>query len=215
MGASLLLCTQRKWVTLMAKETGNRPETQAQRDKRLQEIILLIALHSEGDEPFGAVKLNKLLFYADFLSYVKFGESITGQEYQALPQGPAPRRIVPVIRKMIEKEVLAIRENDYYGKNQQRAFALDTPDTTEFASEQIELVKRVIKRFWGKNATEMSLISHRFIGWKISRIGETIPYSVALVGSRPPTLAEKKRGLRLDKLAKECLHGSESRRRIA
>jgi hypothetical protein len=57
---------------------------------------LLIATRSEGDEPFGAVKLNKLLFYADFFAYVKFGECITGQEYQKLAQGPAPRRMLPV-----------------------------------------------------------------------------------------------------------------------
>jgi hypothetical protein len=189
----------------MARETGNRPETQAERDARLREIILLIAIRSEGDKPFGAVKLNKLLFYADFLSYIKFGESITGQEYQALPQGPAPRRMLPVMQKMIEKEVLAIRENDYYGKNQQRPFALATPDTARFAYEQIALVEDVIKRFWGMNGTEISAASHRFIGWKISRVGETIPYSVALVGSRPPTPAETKRGLALDDLAKECL----------
>lgn len=189
----------------MAKETGNRKETQAERDKRLREIILLIAIRSEGDEPFGAVKLNKLLFYADFQSFVRFGESITGQEYQALPQGPAPRRILPVIEKMIEKEILAIRENDYYGKNQRRAFALDTPDTSYFSYEQIELVERIIKHFWGKNATEMSAASHRFVGWRLAKSGETIPYSVALVSSREPTLAETKRGLMLDGLAKQCL----------
>src|SRR5262245_17319205 len=107
--------------TDMNKKTGNRSESQAERDARLREIILLIAMRSEGDEPFGAVKLNKLLFYADFLSYVKFGESITGQEYQALPQGPAPRRMLPVLQRMQKNGVLAIRENDYYGKNQQRA----------------------------------------------------------------------------------------------
>jgi len=65
----------------MTKQTGNRSESQAERDKRLRELILLIATRSEGDEPFGAVKLNKLLFYADFFAYVKFGESITGQEW--------------------------------------------------------------------------------------------------------------------------------------
>lgn len=194
----------------MAKETGNRSESQAERDKRLQEIILLIALRSEGDEPFGSVKLNKLLFYADFLSYVRFGESITGQEYQALPQGPAPRRLLPVIEKMKRQEVLAIREHDYYGRNQQRPLALDTPDTTEFVYEQIELVERVVKHFWGKNATEMSLESHQFVGWKLAKKGETIPYSVALIGSRKPTLAERKRGLDLEEIAQECLAKSEA-----
>lgn len=189
----------------MAKETGNRPETQAERDARLRELILLIAMRSEGDEPFGAVKLNKLLFYADFLSYVKFGESITGQEYQALVNGPAPRRMVPVLTRMQRDEVLAIRENDYYGKNQQRAFALQDPDISQFDYAEMELVDKVIKHFWGKNATEMSIESHHFVGWKLAKQGETIPYSVALVGSREPTPAERKRGLELEAMARDLM----------
>jgi hypothetical protein len=191
-------------VIAMSKQTGNRQETQADRDARLREMILLIAMRSEGDETFGAVKLNKLLFYADFSAYVRFGESITGQEYEKLINGPAPRRMLPVIEKMKKKDLIAIRERDYYGKNQQRAFALSLPDTSRFEYEQLDLVERVIKRFWGKNATEMSAMSHRFLGWRLAAIGEIIPYSAALIGSREPTAEEKKRGLALESMALAC-----------
>lgn len=194
----------------MSSKAGKKRTTQAERDRKLRELILFIAIHSEGDEPFGAVKLNKLLFYCDFLAYVHFGEPITGQEYQALPQGPAPRRMLPVVNKMIEKDELAIRKHDYYGKDQQRAFAQRSPDIGYFSFEELELVDRVIKLFWGQSATAISNASHRFPGWKLAKKGETIPYAVALIGSREPTLAERKRGLELEAMARECLAETEA-----
>src|ERR1035437_1475045 len=60
-------------------------------DDKLRELVLYIATASEGDEPFGKVKLNKILFFADFEAYRRFVRSITGHEYQKLAQGPAPR----------------------------------------------------------------------------------------------------------------------------
>ena len=188
----------------MARQTQRTRLSLSQRDAKLRELILLIATRSEGDKPFGAVKLNKLLFYTDFLAYLNFGEAITGQEYQKLPQGPAPRRMLPVLKKMIDKEDLAIRRHDYYGKDQQRAFALTPPDMGRFNFAEIELIDRVVEMFWGKNASEMSAISHQFLGWKLAAMNETIPYSVALVGSREPTAEEQKRGLALESLARQC-----------
>ena len=52
---------------------------------KLRELILYLARESEGDDYFGVVKLNKLLFYIDFEAYRRFGKSVTEQEYQALP----------------------------------------------------------------------------------------------------------------------------------
>src|SRR2546425_884388 len=80
------------WVTV------DFTPTLQQGDEKLAEMILHIAQLSEGDEPFGATKLNKILFYCDFLSYLYHGKPITGQEYQKLPNGPAPRRLVPVLQ---------------------------------------------------------------------------------------------------------------------
>jgi hypothetical protein len=169
--------------------------------RKLRELVLLIAIRSEGDRPFGAVKLNKLLFYADFLAYFKFGASITGEEYQALPQGPAPRRLKPVLRDMEDRLDIAIRENDYYGKHQHRVLAKRSPNTKLFTYEEIELVEDTINTFWGRNAREISDTSHKFAGWRLASIGETIPYPVALIGEREPTQAEYKYGLTLVDLA--------------
>lgn len=69
--------------------------TQAQSDERLAELIVYISQKCANHRKFGATKLNKILFYADFGSFKKYGCSITGTEYMKLPNGPVPRQLVP------------------------------------------------------------------------------------------------------------------------
>ena len=68
---------------------------------RFRELILYCALKSETHRFFGATKLNKCLFYADFLAYRALGSSITGAEYLALEHGPAPRQLVAEREAMV------------------------------------------------------------------------------------------------------------------
>jgi antitoxin SocA-like protein len=73
-------------------------------NEKFRELILLIAEWCQSDPRFGATKLNKLLYHADFSSFLTNGVPITGQEYFALPQGPAPRRLKPITESMKKKE---------------------------------------------------------------------------------------------------------------
>ena len=177
-------------------------------DEKLGELILYLAYLSERDRNFGAVKLNKLLFYADFLAYQKFGHAITGQEYQALPKGPAPKRLKPVIERMKSSGDLKIEIERKFGFNQHRTVALRMAELHKFSGEEIDLVQNVVTRFWDLNAAQISDESHLFLGWQLGVHGETIPYSVVLIGTRKPTQREQRKGRALQKLAKEALSGS-------
>lgn len=55
--------------------------------ERLKSVILTVL--GQCGEVF-CTKMNKLLFYMDFLSYRKTGKSLTGLTYRALPYGPVP-----------------------------------------------------------------------------------------------------------------------------
>ena len=188
-----------------------RMRVRRQSDELLTETILLIASRCECDPTFGATKLNKILFYADFLAYLNLGRSITGQEYFALQQGPAPKRLLPVLKKMQADGSLAILESEFYGKVQRRTIALRQPDVGKFNSEEVDLIHYVIENWWGKTGREISEQSHRFLGWQLAAEKETIPYEAALVGNREPTLDEIQRGLRLDPVAKELLARNAAR----
>jgi len=172
--------------------------------RKLAELILYIAQRSEDDERFGAVKLNKILFYSDFLAYALEGTSITNHPYRRLPRGPAPKYFLQVREKMEERGDLAIQRRRYFDREQERPIALREPDLEGFTGSEIAIVDDVIDRLWDKDATEASELSHRFKGWELAEDGEDIPYETVFVNTRPLTDSEKEYGR---KLAAEELDG--------
>jgi hypothetical protein len=179
-------------------------------DNKLRELILYIADLSSQDVHFGAIKLNKLLFYADFLAYQRFGQPITGQQYQALAQGPAPRHLKPVMERMQRLGELRIEPRRRFNRTQLRPIAGRLPDLSKFTKDQVDLVREMIARFWNMNAAQISEESHLFLGWQLANDGETIPYSLVLIGNRKPTEREKRKARALQKLAREVLAGTHN-----
>jgi len=168
------------------------------KNQKFRELILYIARETETDPRCGKTKLYKILFYSDFWAFQKLGVSISGQEYQKLKNGPAPRQALPVIEKMSREHLCAWAERDHFGKLQQKLLALREPNLSAFSGEEIAIVQDVIRMLWHLDASEVSALSHRFIGWQLAGDGETIPYSTVALGQpRPPSLSEIEYGQRL------------------
>jgi hypothetical protein len=174
-------------------------------EAKLKELIVYFATLSDRDDSFGATKLNKLLFRADFTAYAQWGKAITGVEYFALENGPAPRPMKKLLRLMQDGGEIAIREKDYFGLEQHRVIPLRSPETEIFTKDEMALIFHLIQHYWGRSGTSMSNESHDFLGWSLAELEETIPYAVALIGDREPTKDEIRRGLELEPFALECL----------
>ncbi len=130
----------------------------------MKELILYIAVASEGNEAFGSIKLNKLLFFSDFLFYSMTEKAITGEEYQKLKNGPAPRAMLPVSEEMRKARELELADRRHYGRPQKRPVALREPDLSVFTAEEIAVVEQVLRFFRDKNGSEISSTSHQFLG---------------------------------------------------
>jgi hypothetical protein len=180
-------------------------------ENKFRELVLFIARRSEGDPRFGAIKLNKLLFYSDFLAYLELGYPITGQPYFALENGPAPRYMVRVREQMVKSKEIAIARKPTLSGVQERVLALREPDPNKFTPAEIDLVTKLLDACRGQSGTELSELSHRFAGWRLAGDREDIPYEVALVGNRKPTLSEKSYGIKLEALAASCLTENAAR----
>jgi len=180
-------------------------------ESKLRELIVYISSLSERDDSFGATKLNKLLFRADFMAYAQWGKPLTGVEYFALENGPAPRPMKRLLNLMQEQGDIVIRENDYFGLAQRRVIPLRSPELN-FSVHEMNLLFRLIQHYWGVSGKRMSNEPHEFPGWSLAKLEETIPYSVALVGDREPTLDEIGRGLELEALAEESLARNAARK---
>jgi uncharacterized phage-associated protein len=174
-------------------------------NEKFRELVLFIAERSEKDPHFGAIKLNKLLFYCDFLAYVKLGRSITGQEYFALAQGPAPKYGTPIREKMIAEGELASQKKETARGVQTRTVALRQANVKVFDAQEVAIITDVLQTYRASSGTELTEKTHEFPGWLLAKKKETIPYAVALVGKRPPTHSEIQYSIALEATAADCL----------
>ena len=147
---------------------------------KFAELLLYVAKACESDPRFGATKLNKILFFSDFISFRRRRKSITGATYMKLDHGPAPKCMLPVRKTLIEEGHLAIQDADYYGRPQQRPIALRQPNLEAFSGEDISIVDNVIRGLSEWNATQVSELSHGF-WWELAEDKEDIPLAVSLV----------------------------------
>lgn len=155
-------------------------------NERLRELILYISFKSQKDERYCKTKLNKILFFADQLSYRKYGTAIMGGKYQKLKWGPAPHQMKPVLDSMENSKVLAVQLADYYGQPQERPIALREADLSKFSGRDIATIDQAIDFFWEYTATEISKQSHA-IAWRTVEEKQPIPYESAYLSNEPVT----------------------------
>jgi hypothetical protein len=164
-------------------------------ERKFKELLLYVSQKCATDPSFGATKLNKIMFYADFFAYANLGKPITNFEYQKLQYGPAPRRLLPIQQQMVADKELAIQEVHLLSGNiQRRTVNLREPNLTIFTGDEIALVDQVIQALESVKAEAVSELSHRMIGWKVAEDGETIPYSTVFLSDQALGEAEIERG---------------------
>jgi hypothetical protein len=168
---------------------------QPENDEKFQELVLYISQKCATDPTFGAIKLNKILFYSDFLTFAKSGVAITGFAYQRLQNGPAPRRLVPVRNKMIQQRILALQEVQLKnGRVQKRTVNLREANLNIFTGAEIAMVDFIIDSLSDCDAQTVSDISHRMVGWQIAVEGEEIAYETVFLSNEPLSEGEIARG---------------------
>jgi hypothetical protein len=167
-------------------------------ENKLAELILYISQKCATDPKFGAVKLNKILYLADFLAFGNWGEPITAVPYQHLRLGPAPMRLIPVRDELQKSGKLVVQSLPLKsGKRQVRTVNLVDPNLQVFSGREIALVDSIIQDLWDMDAEESSEFSHRFVGWKMTKEGEPIPYGTIFISDEPLSPAEIRRGQEL------------------
>lgn len=158
----------------------------AESKERLRELILFISDRCETDPTFGAVKLNKILFFSDLFSFAEHGKAITGVPYRKYGQGPVPTVLKRLRDKMEQGGEIAVRKKRYHGGTQHRVVPLREPELDKFNGNDIVMVEEVIEMLWGRGATEVSKLSLDR-AWKSASEGEAIPYEAAFVSDEPLT----------------------------
>ena len=155
---------------------------------KLSELVLYVGAKCGLDEHYGVLKLNKILFYSDFLAFRAFGEAITGTEYRKYPHGPAPAAMKELRTKLHLSGEAFEYMNPLPAFNaegdemcEKRLLPRRAPNMSLFTSDEIALVDQVIEQLRPMTGTQVSKRSHQHPGWKLAELGEAIPYCAALL----------------------------------
>ena len=123
-------------------------------------------------------KMNKLLFYTDFIKYRRTGFGMTGLEYRAITHGPVPQGYGEVYSKA---RGVAMEEYIYPNGTSGILLRAETqPDMNLFSDSEKEILTEICDRFKLFSAGEISEQSHKEKGWAdCSKEKQIIPYSYA------------------------------------
>ena len=107
-------------------------------------------------------KMNKLLFYADFIHYKNHGYGITGITYKALPFGPVPERW-----GTLYSSLSGIDMEEYVYPSGQSGIKLEATENTDniLNESEISTIEKACSLFSNMSAGEISQTSHLEKGW--------------------------------------------------
>lgn len=175
-------------------------------ETKFKDLIVYIAEKSREDPFFGATKLNKILYYADFRAYRELGHPITGADYQKLPEGPAPRELLSCRRQLLDEGRIRIEHRPVFGYIQQRivpAGPLGNLEST-FSPDELAIVDDVLLTLRGKTGTEVSEMSHAEAGWKLVNYYQSIPYETGWFAPKGLERSEEALAIARDALAESA-----------
>lgn len=161
----------------LEQQGQNREAAMGQfREDKLKELIIYVAEKCMEDPTFGATKLSKILYFADFLTCGERGVAITGATYIKLPRGPVPQELASAQDDLEKSGAIRVRKVPYYAYMQHRIIPIREAKLDLFSAEEIALVDAIIQKLWGVNAADISHYTHRLAGWRIAEDGDVIPY---------------------------------------
>ncbi|WP_455633668.1 Panacea domain-containing protein [Parabacteroides sp.] len=109
-------------------------------------------------------KMNKLLFYTDFLSYKTYGRGISGLAYRAIQFGPVPVRWDRVYSLMDDVYPEIIEFNS--GNCGTKLCSTLSPDFSCFSTEEQSILDTVWEKFKDISASDISELSHKEDAWE-------------------------------------------------
>jgi Protein of unknown function (DUF4065) len=185
---SLFKALYRSWYGLIKSESlclnvlapgGERRPMQFNRAKFKD--VVLYTCHKCDRSKLGAVKLNKVLYFADMVRYAWTGGPVTGATYKKRKHGPTTDQLLPALRELVAEHRIQINDVNYFGFTKKEYVPLVEPDITRLSKEEIILLDQVIDFVCsGNTAKTISEYSHQ-TPWEMVEFGEEIPYHTAFL----------------------------------
>ena len=140
------------------------------RNPNFEKFTEMVVFFSERIEPF-KTKMNKLLFYADFLMFNQCCFSISGVRYRAIDLGPVPTNFQSIFEYLANNQFIDIHYTHYpqgYTGEQFKA-RKERPFNKELFSEsELAVMNKVVDVFKESSTAEIIETSHLEDAWKLN-----------------------------------------------
>ena len=151
---------------LMGYSTAD--ETTGYRSPNLDKFTEMVVFFTSKIQPW-KTKMNKLLFYADFLHFKRCGISISGAQYRAIDMGPVPNNYQSLFEYITNIDAVGIKQTlfpdgglgEQFKPKHGRSF-----DPEYFTDKELETLAIVEKQFKNAKTQEIVDISHKERAWK-------------------------------------------------
>lgn len=157
--AKMVDIEQHLWGSLRADAfTGfRRPD--------LQRFFEVLQIFAQKATPW-KVKMNKLLFYADFLHFKKHGHSITGARYVAIQMGPVPDNFDGLFNEARLQKYIQIKYHTFDSGNVGEQFLPGEKKADDLLkAEELATLEQVFQAFVKADTAQMINITHQEKGW--------------------------------------------------
>jgi uncharacterized phage-associated protein len=153
-------------------------------------VALIHYIISKADDPsaLGAIKLNKIAWFADTAYFRMTGQSMTGEQYVKRQHGPVPQNVLGALRVLESGDKIVVRHP--VAPFQTREFiSLQAPDTTAFSQQERNIIDAILQEVCEHHtANSISSLSHNQI-WEAAAIGEELPL-YAVLASNPGEITQ-------------------------
>lgn len=124
-------------------------------------------------------KINKLLWYMDFLSYKVYSVSISGNSYTHSTYGPIADDYELIISVMLKDSLIGKDEIILHEGVREQLNSLITCDKSIFSEDEIQIMDFVLNKFKNFKCGQISEYSHKEVPYKSTVEGQKISYTLA------------------------------------
>lgn len=141
----------------------------------LEKMAAMVSYFADRTTDLYKTKLNKLLFYADFVNYHLRGNSISGSRYVHLPYGPVPDGYEETLETLNHYGVVDISKQN----SAELVRSGDRSAVNFLTAEERSTLSWVLETYGSLSASQLTDISHQEKAYNNTRAGEEIAYEYA------------------------------------
>lgn len=138
------------------------------RNPNFEKFTEMVVYFSEHIKPF-KTKMNKLLFYADFLMFKQSCFSISGVRYHAIDMGPVPYNFQSIFEYLANEDEIDIHYIEFPngGIGEQFMTRIDRPFNSALFSElELDVLQKIVATFKTTSTNDIIELSHLEKAWK-------------------------------------------------